>query len=126
MYHKFLPAALVLACALIIPVAVAATPVSNDQAASASTILIRTSLQHDLTLKNSLSTGLLRSTAFHQKTCHCSCGFPCNQDDDCGPGGVCEQFISCCERGPSGRSLLNLSSTRLGKAQPIASDAKCK
>ena len=122
-HHKLLPAALVLVCVLIVPVAIAA-PVSNDQPVSASPILIRTSLQQDLTLKSSLLPGLLPSTAFHQKTCHCSCGFPCNQNDDCGPGGICEQFISCCERGSPGPSLLNLSSTRLGEAQPV--NVKCK
>jgi len=31
-----------------------------------------------------------------QKTCRCSCGFPCQTNDDCGPGGICGAGITCC------------------------------
>ncbi len=31
------------------------------------------------------------------KTCHCSCGFPCKTDADCGGAlGSCRAGISCC------------------------------
>lgn len=31
-----------------------------------------------------------------RRTCKCSCGFTCQTDADCGPGGLCRAGISCC------------------------------
>lgn len=31
-----------------------------------------------------------------RRTCRCSCGFPCQTNADCGPGGVCSPGITCC------------------------------
>jgi hypothetical protein len=105
---------------------VMAAPISEIEPAPAS--VIHTTLQPDLTLKSALSTALFPTTAFHQKTCHCSCGFVCNQDDDCGPGGKCEEFISCCAREQSSQLLLETAgkSTRAGEASAVAPNPNCK
>ncbi len=31
-----------------------------------------------------------------RRTCRCSCGFPCQTNADCGPGGICSPGITCC------------------------------
>src|SRR5215472_11347849 len=113
-------------CASLSSVAFAA-PGSDHPAGSDAVIAIRTTLQADLTLKSSLSSELYATAAFHQKTCRCSCGFPCNQDDDCGPGGSCEQFISCCDRDQPKPSFQSAGkSTRAGEMPEAAINVKCK
>lgn len=113
-------------CTLLSSVAVAA-PGSDHPAGSDAVIVIRTSLQADLTLKSTVSSDLYSTAAFHQKTCRCSCGFPCNQDDDCGPGGSCEQFISCCDRNQPKPSFQSAGkSTRQGEMPIEFLDVKCK
>lgn len=113
-------------CALLSSVAFAA-PSSDHSSGSDAVIAIRTTLQADLTLKSTLTPELFFTAAFHQKTCHCSCGFPCNQDDDCGPGGVCEQFISCCDRNQPNPSFQSAGkSTRAGEMPEAAINVKCK
>jgi len=121
---KLLSIALLLACVLLVTAAVAA-PTNNDQSMNGKSA-IRTSLQPDLSLKSTLAPELLPVAAFHQKTCRCSCGFPCNQDDDCGPGGRCEQFISCCARQETDRWLQQTAqrSTRAGEAPAITTNCK--
>src|SRR5215472_10633700 len=122
---KLLPIALLLACVLLVTAAVAA-PTNNDQSMNGKSA-IRTSLQPDLSLKSTLAPELLPVAAFHQKTCRCSCGFPCNQDDDCGPGGRCEQFISCCDRNQPKPSFQSAGkSTRAGEMPEAAINVKCK
>jgi hypothetical protein len=112
-------------CFLLFSVAFAA-PVSDHQAGNAGSA-IRTTLQADLTLKSTLSPELFATAAFHQKTCRCSCGYPCNQDEDCGPGGVCEQFISCCDRNqPNPSTQQSGRSTRQGEVSAVAVNVKCK
>src|SRR5260370_18337354 len=115
------------ACALFVSVAVAA-PASDTAPAASVGNAIRTTLQPDLTFKSTLSPEFFPTAAFHQKTCHCSCGFPCNQDDDCGPGGKCEQFISCCDRSSTSQSFQPLAakSTHSGEAPAVAMSVKCK
>jgi len=114
-------------CLCLAAAAAFAAPVSTDQPAINSGNAIRTTLQSDLTLKSTISPQLLPA-AFHQKTCHCSCGFPCNQDDDCGPGGRCEQFISCCDQNQSSQAFQQIAarSTHTGEAPTVAVNVKCK
>lgn len=127
MFHaRVLLTTLLGASALFASIAVAA-PVPDNQPAASAGNAIHTTLQADLTLKSILSPELFPTTAFHQKTCRCSCGFPCNQDDDCGPGGKCEQFISCCDRGqPRQPFQIAARSTRHGEAPVVAMSVKCK
>jgi hypothetical protein len=115
-------------CLCLATAAALAAPVSNDQPATSSGNTIRTTLQSDLTLKSTISPELLSEVAFHHKTCHCSCGFPCNQDDDCGPGGRCEQFISCCDQNQSSQAFQQIEarSTHTGEAPTVAVNVKCK
>jgi hypothetical protein len=114
------------ACALFVSAAVAA-PVSDTQSKTTIGNAIQTTLQSDLTLKSTLSPAFFPRMAFHEKTCRCSCGFPCNQDDDCGPGGKCEQFISCCERNSTSQTFQPAArSTRTGEAPAVAVSVKCK
>lgn len=114
-------------CVLFVSVAVAA-PASDRQPEGIAARAIRTTLQPDLTLKSTLSAEFFPTMAFHQKTCRCSCGFPCNQDDDCGPGGSCDQFISCCERSPASQSVLQATgkSTHTGEVPAAVVSVKCK
>jgi hypothetical protein len=122
MSHKKVVLMLLGTCFLLFSVAFAA-PVS-DQAGNAGSA-IRTTIQADFTFKSTLSPELFATAAFHQKTCRCSCGFPCNQDEDCGPGGSCEQFISCCDRNqPNPQSAAR--STRHGEMPAEALSVKCK
>jgi hypothetical protein len=125
MSHKKVVLAMLLlgVCALLFSAASAAPLPDQAQSSPA----IRTTLRADLTLKSTLSSGQFSATAFHQKTCRCSCGFPCNQDDDCGPGGSCEQFISCCDRNqPNPSQQISGRSTRNGEMPLEAIDVKCK
>lgn len=36
------------------------------------------------------------AVSFGRRTCRCSCGFPCQTNADCGPGGICSPGITCC------------------------------
>jgi hypothetical protein len=122
-HRKVVLAMLLLGIGVLLFSVAFAAPVPN-QAQSAA---IRTTLQADLTLKSSLSPEQFSTTAFHQKTCRCSCGFPCNQDDDCGPGGSCEQFISCCDRNQPNPSQQSAGrSTRQGEMPAEAVNVQCK
>jgi hypothetical protein len=123
---QLLPMSLLLACVFLVTAAVAA-PISSDPSVNNSRSAIRTHLQPDLTFKSSLSLELFPVVAVHQKTCRCSCGYPCNQNDDCGPGGICEQFISCCDREETNRWLQQTAqrSTHTGEEAPAMS-MKCK
>lgn len=40
--------------------------------------------------------GTLLAKPPFQKTCRCSCGYPCQTNEDCGPGGICGAGITCC------------------------------
>jgi hypothetical protein len=127
MFHgKVMLTMLLGACALLVSVAFAA-PISDNQAATTAGSAIRTTLQADLTLKSTLSPELFSTTALHPKTCRCSCGFPCNQDDDCGPGGQCEQFISCCDRNQTSQSfqMSPARSTHKGEVPAVVVNVKC-
>ena len=124
---KFLPKHFLLGGLLLLALAAVAAAASNDQIPASSVSAIRTTLQPDLTLKGTLSPELI-PTALHRRTCRCSCGYPCNSDADCGPGGSCEEFISCCDRGQESAAfqLTAGRSTRTGEAAPAAVNSKCK
>src|SRR5262245_27777108 len=126
MSKKLVQTILFTACLCLVMATAFATPASTDQPAN-SVNAIRTTLQADLTLKSTISPQLVPA-AFHQKTCHCRCGFPCNQDDDCGPGGRCEQFISCCDKNESSQAFQQIAarSTHTGEAPTVAVNVKCK
>lgn len=114
-------------CATMCSMALAA-PNSGDHATASTASAIRTTLQADLTFKSTLAPELLPIAALHQKTCRCSCGFPCNQDDDCGPGGSCEQFISCCDRNQTSQAFQQSAarSTRKGEMPAVTLNVQCK
>ena len=124
---KFLPKHFLLGGLLLLALAAVAAAASNDQVPASSVSAIRTTLQPDLTLKGTLSPELI-PTALHRRTCRCSCGYPCNSDADCGPGGSCEEFISCCDRGQTSAAfqLTAGRSTRTGESAPAAVTLKCK
>jgi hypothetical protein len=118
-----------LLCAFAVFASVAmAAPIAENPPTPALGSVLHTTLQPDLTLKSSLSSEFFPTTAFHQKTCRCSCGFVCNQDDDCGPGGKCEQFISCCARPDTSQLLPQTAgkSTRSGEAVVVTGTQNCK
>jgi hypothetical protein len=116
---------LLITCSLLVASAVAAPP-SDDHSALNSGISIRTVLQPDLTLKSTFSQSLARTpgTAVADKKgfCRCSCGFECSTDQQCGPGGRCDAFISCCDRGGHNEWFLQMSS-RTGETP---AGVKCK
>ena len=123
-HSKFLSTTLLAACVLLVTAAVAAT-VSNNQPIASSGSAIRTILQPDLTLKSTFSPELLPTAMLHRRTCRCSCGYPCNSDADCGPGGSCDAFISCCDRGETNQWLQTAQrSTRTGETPVV--NVKCK
>jgi hypothetical protein len=126
-HTKLLSTILFMACVLLVTVAVAA-PVSNDQPVAGSGSAIRTSLQPNLTFKSTLSPELLPAAIPHHRTCRCSCGYPCDSDADCGPGGRCDAFISCCDRGEANLAFQQIAgrSTRTGEAPAVAVNLKCK
>jgi hypothetical protein len=126
-HTKLLSTILLVACVLLVTVAVAA-PVSNDQPVAGSVSAIRTSLQPDMTLKSTISPELLPTATLRRRTCRCSCGFPCNSDADCGPGGSCDAFITCCDRGEANPSFQQVAgrSTRTGESPAIVVNLKCK
>lgn len=35
-------------------------------------------------------------TSARQGYCRCGCGVRCSKDSDCGPGGSCVGFVTCC------------------------------
>ena len=95
---------LFLLLALLIAVAALAAPATNNQSTANSGSTFRTYLQPDLTFKSVLSPEFLPQTQGTQvafgRTCRCSCGYPCKTNADCGPGGVCANGITCCNRSP--------------------------
>jgi hypothetical protein len=103
-HRRLLLTTLVLTGALLVAATALAAPLATDQPAAVSGSTIRTSLQPNLSLKSTLSFGKQSLTvagpiAFH-RSCRCGCGGTCRTDADCGPGGVCEPFISCCAKQP--------------------------
>lgn len=42
------------------------------------------------------------------RTCRCSCGYPCETNEDCGAGGTCTSGITCCEADPLGLDVTPL------------------
>jgi hypothetical protein len=127
-HTKLLSTTLLVACVLLVTVAVAA-PGSNDQPIARSVSALHTSLQPDLTLKSTISQEILPTAALHRRTCRCSCGYPCNSDADCGGAvGSCEAFISCCGRGEASVSFQQIAgrSTHTGEAPAVVVNLKCK
>ena len=124
---KVFPKFFLLGGVLLLALAAVAAAASSDQAPASSFNTIRTTLQPDLTLKGSLAPELVPN-ALHHRTCRCSCGYPCNSDADCGPGGSCDAFISCCDRGGTSAAFQPAAarSTRTGEAEPVAVNFKCK
>jgi hypothetical protein len=39
---------------------------------------------------------LLKGPPHLRRYCHCGCGAGCETDADCGPGGRCQAFVTCC------------------------------
>jgi len=75
----------------------------NGQLGAASSPVINTVLQPDLSLHSTLSLPLLPQAATELgKTasgfCLCGCGVRCSTNADCGPGGQCRPFITCCDK----------------------------
>ena len=94
---------LVLASIFAMAATATSTSVSSNQTVSKPDAVIKTTLQPDLSLKSALSPELLPQAAQsdpikNHRSCRCGCGGTCNTDADCGPGGVCEPFISCCDK----------------------------
>jgi len=114
----------------VLLIAVAALAANNQSAANSGSAF-RTYLQPDLTFKSVLSPEFLPQTQGTQvafgRTCRCSCGYPCETDNDCGPGGLCERFISCCA-GPSAQIFQEMTarSTRTGEHPAEAVNINCK
>jgi hypothetical protein len=114
---------LVMCFVLVAAFAVAATSTGNTQPAN-STTAIRTYLLPDLSLKSFLSLELLAQSPGvptpprKRGTCHCSCGFPCATDRDCG-GTTCDQFISCCDKNSEHRSWFNQSYSQSSRQTPL-------
>lgn len=125
--HKVLPAVLVFACLIMVSAAFA-TPASTDQPATSVSNPIRTSLQSDLILKSSLSHEFLPQISGGHRTCRCSCGYPCETDADCGPGGVCAIGITCCNRSPQDPASTWSPGAALASRNGAATDLniKCK
>jgi len=104
-FKMFLFATILLAA---VATATAAAPVNEE--AQSSVVTIHTYLMPDLSLKSVFSVPLApqaKPNADPRKfkgACRCSCATNnCNTDADCGPGGVCEQFISCCAKSPEAK-----------------------
>lgn len=78
--------------------------VPTNESAPSSVGSIHTYLMPDLSLKSVFSVPLTPQpeTGFKKGSCRCSCAVGnCNKDSDCGPGGSCEEFISCCAKSPA-------------------------
>ncbi len=126
-YAKLMSCAMFLACVFLVAVAVA-SPAATDQPLAGSSNM-QTSLQPDLRLKSTVPADLLPTlTANRKGTCRCSCGYPCSTDAQCGPGGVCDPFISCCDREGTERAFQQIGprSTRTGEEQAVVVNLKCK
>lgn len=39
---------------------------------------------------------LFQAKPQRRRTCRCSCGYPCQTNADCGPGGICSAGVTCC------------------------------
>lgn len=115
----------------VLLIAVAALAANNQSAANSGSVF-RTYLQPDLTFKSVLSPEFLPQTQGTQvafgRTCRCSCGYPCKTNADCGPGGVCTNGITCCNRGPQDPQNAWLQGAALSSRRTVAPDlnSKCK
>ena len=49
-----------------------------------------------VTPESALPDFLSPDTNARQGYCRCGCGARCSKDSDCGPGGNCVAFITCC------------------------------
>src|SRR5260370_15201660 len=126
-YAKLMSCAMFLACVFLVAVAVA-SPAATDQPLAGSSNM-QTSLQPDLTLKSTVPADHLPTlTANRKGPCRCSCGYPCTTDAQCGPGGLCEPFISCCDREGTEHAFhqIGARSTRTGEDQALAVNPKCR
>jgi hypothetical protein len=118
-----------IAGALFVATAAVAVPVSNDQTGLAFTSAIRTYLQPDLSFKSVISSGPLTTVAGPigpHRSCRCGCGGFCQTDADCGPGGHCDPFPTCCAKQP-GKDWpqeAEATSSRIGDAPAV--NIKCK
>ena len=123
---------LLLLSILLIAVAVLAAPAANDQSTLNSVNALRTYFQSDLTLKSVLSPEFLPqpqgSKVAFLRTCGCSCGLPCRTNADCGPGGVCINGITCCNRGSQGSQTARLQEAVLSSRNWAAPElnSNCK
>lgn len=123
----FLFAAILLAA---VATATAAAPANEEAQNSAGSI--HTYLMPDLSLKSVFSVPLAPqaepSAGPHKfkGACRCSCATNnCNTDADCGPGGVCEQFISCCAKSPEAKWFQDSGQSSRKTELPIAI-SQCK
>jgi hypothetical protein len=120
------------ATVLLAAVTTAWAAAPTDEAAPGSVSSIHTYLMPDLSLKSVLSVPLAAQTETsldpnrHFKgACRCSCATNnCNTDADCGPGGVCERFISCCAKSPGAQWFQDSGQTSRKTALP-AFKASC-
>lgn len=49
-----------------------------------------------VTPESALPDFLSPDTNARQGYCRCGCGVRCSKDSDCGPGGSCVAFVTCC------------------------------
>ncbi len=115
---------LVVCVLLLAAIAAASTSAGNAQPASSGPA-IRTYLLPDLSLKSVIAPELVAQQTPSVPTpprkrgfCHCSCGFPCATDRDCG-GTTCDAFISCCDKNPQNREWFNQSLTQSSRRTPV-------
>ncbi len=100
-----------LATVLLAAVATASAAAPTDEATPSSVGSIHTYLMPDLSLKSVFSATLTAQADANpdkrrkfKGSCRCSCATNnCNVDEDCGPGGICDQFISCCAKTPEAK-----------------------
>lgn len=107
-----------------------AAPTSKDHNSTNSGDAIRTHLQPDLTLKSGLSPALAQATTAGvidtHRSCRCGCGGSCQTDADCGPGGICEPFPSCCAKQPGKEWPQEAAASSSGIKEAPVVDVKCK
>lgn len=116
---------------LVAAVATATAAAPANEEAQSSVGSIHTYLMPDLSLKSVFFVPLApqaEPSADPRKfkgACRCSCATNnCNTDADCGPGGVCEQFISCCAKLPEAKWFQD-SGQSSRKTELPAFKAKC-
>lgn len=120
-----MPKTLLVVCVLLLAaIAAASTSASPNTQTTTNSPAIRTYLLPDLSLKSVISPDLLPQTQAQATPprkrgfCHCSCGFPCATDRDCG-GTTCDQFISCCDKNPQNREWFNQGLTQASRQTPL-------